>query len=227
MLHDLALLTLRGLRWEVLQFRGVPPAPRASHVGVAVGARLWIFGGAAADGRLLNDVHFAELPKQAAPAAPPRAAAAPPPTGQPPRAAAAAAAAAAAQAVAAVAFGGVAIRAAAMGKPAPPRLLVPPPALLMRAGPALTRPLPTAAIEPLWPVRRRPDPHAAHVAHAVVAAPAACPTEVNAVSVRLEPVALVPPEPSTAGLTPGEGGMEAGPTTPRPGASQNTPDTSS
>jgi len=126
-----------------------------------------------------------------------------------------------------VAFGGVAVRAAAMGKPAPPRLLVPPPALLMRAGPALTRPLPTAAIEPLWPVRRRPDPHVAHVAHAVVAAPAVCLTEVNAVSVRLEPVALVPPEPSAAGLGPGEGGMEAGPTTPRPGASQNTPDTRS
>ena len=139
----------------------------------------------------------------------------------------AATAAAAAQTVAAVAFGGVAIRAAAMGKPAPPRLLVPPPALLMRAGPALTRPLPTAAIEPLWPVRRCPDSHAAHAAHAVVAALAACPTEVNAVSARLEPVALVPPERSAAGLGPGEGGMEAGPTTPRPGASQNTPDTRS
>ena len=229
MLHDLALLTLRGLRWDVLQFRGVPPAPRASHVGVAVGARLWVFGGAAADGRLLNDVHFAELPKQTAP--PPRAATAPPPAGQPPRAAAAATAAAA---IAAVAFSGVAVRAAAMGKPPPPRLLAPPPALLMRAGPALTRPLPTAAIERLWPVHRRPDVHAAHAAHAahgVVTAPAACPTEVNAVSVRLEPVTSVPPERSAAGLGPGEGGMEASPTTP-PAASlmrssSGTPDTRS
>lgn len=225
MLHDLALLTLRGLRWEVLQFRGVPPAPRASHVGVAVGARLWIFGGAAADGRLLNDVHFAELPKQAAaPGAPSRAAAALPPTRQPPRAAAAVAAA---KAEDAVAFGGVAVRAAAMGKPPPPRILAPPPALLMRAGPALTRPLPTAAIERLWPVRRRPDAPAVHqaahqpalAAHFVVAPAAACPTEVNAVSVRLEPVASVPPESpperSAARLGPGEsGGTEAGPTTP-------------
>jgi hypothetical protein len=225
--HDLALLTLRGLRWEVLQFRGVPPAPRASHVGVAVGARLWVFGGAAADGRLLNDVHFAELPKQAAPAAPPRAAAPPPPGGQPPRAAAAATAAAAAQAVAAVAFGGVAVRAAAMGKPPPPRLLAPPPALLMRAGPALTRPLPTAAIERLWPVHRRPAAHAAHAAHGVVVAPAACPTEVNAVSVRLEPVASVPPERSAAGLGSGEGSMEAGPTTPTGASPEGIPDTRS
>ena len=232
MLHDLALLTLRGLRWEVLQFRGVPPAPRASHVGVAVGARLWIFGGAAADGRLLNDVHFAELPKHLQ-SHPSRAAAASPPTRPPPRAAAAAAAAPAEDAVA---FGGVAVRAAAMGKPPPPRILAPPPALLMRAGPALTRPLPTAAIERLWPVRRRPDAPAVHqashqpalAADSVVAPAAACPTEVSAVSVRLEPVASVPPESpperSAARLGPGESGStEAGPTTP-PGASPDCRD---
>ena len=198
-LHDLALLTLRGLRWEVLQFRGVPPAPRAAHVGVAVGARLWVFGGAAADGRLLNDVHFAELPRQAAPAMPPRGAAALPPAGQPLPAAAAAASRAAAAAVA--------VGAAAVGKPAPPRLLPPPLALLRRAGPTLTRPLPTVAIEPLWPVRRRPDPHAA------VAVPAACSREVCAVSVKLEPAASAPPKLSAAGLGTGEGGMGAGPTT--------------
>ena len=135
-----------------------------------------------------------------------------------------------------VAFGGVAVRAAAMGKPPPPRLLAPPPALLMRAGPALTRPLPTAAIERLWPVRRRPDAPAVHqaahqpalAAHSVVAPAAACPTEVSAVSVRLEPVASVPPESpperSAARLSPGEsGGTEAGPTT-HPGASPDCRD---
>jgi hypothetical protein len=121
----------------------------------------------------------------------------------------------------------VAVRAAAMGKPPPPRLLAPPPALLMRAGPALTRPLPTAAIERLWPVHRRPAAHAAHAAHGVVVAPAACPTEVNAVSVRLEPVASVPPERSAAGLGSGEGSMEAGPTTPTGASPEGIPDTRS
>ena len=60
MLCDVALLNTVHMRWAVLEFRGVPPAPRASAVGAVIGAerRLWVFGGGTSPEALpLNDVH--------------------------------------------------------------------------------------------------------------------------------------------------------------------------
>ena len=67
-LGDVALLDMARMLWSVLEFRGVPPAPRAGAVG-AVGLgeprRLWIFGGCAAlDARPLNDVHTLDVSRR-------------------------------------------------------------------------------------------------------------------------------------------------------------------
>ena len=64
MLGDAALLHAGEMRWAVLEFRGVPPAPRVGATGAVVGTqrRLWVFGGCASlDGLPLNDVHSLEV----------------------------------------------------------------------------------------------------------------------------------------------------------------------
>ena len=58
-LGDVALLDALRLRWAVLEFGGLPPAPRAAAVGAATSRRLWIFGGAA-DGGAVVDAADAE-----------------------------------------------------------------------------------------------------------------------------------------------------------------------
>jgi hypothetical protein len=52
------------MRWAVLEFRGIPPTPRYSAVGLAVGThrRLWVFGGCTSrDSLPLNDVHTLDV----------------------------------------------------------------------------------------------------------------------------------------------------------------------
>ena len=63
-LCDIALLDARQMRWTVLEFRGVPPAPRAAVIGSAIGSerRLWVFGGCtSAEARPYNDVHTLDV----------------------------------------------------------------------------------------------------------------------------------------------------------------------
>jgi hypothetical protein len=66
-LCDVHLLDTTQMRWAVLEFRGVPPAPRSSGVGLVVGAerRLWIFGGVASvESRPFNDVHTLDVSRR-------------------------------------------------------------------------------------------------------------------------------------------------------------------
>ena len=66
-LGDVALLDVIGMRWTVLEFRGVPPAPRVGAIGAAVGAerRLWLFGGCTSVESLpLNDVHSLDVSRR-------------------------------------------------------------------------------------------------------------------------------------------------------------------
>ena len=66
-LCSVGLLDTTQMRWAVLEFRGVPPAPRNACIGAVVGAerRLWVFGGCASgDARPYNDVHTLDVSRR-------------------------------------------------------------------------------------------------------------------------------------------------------------------
>ena len=69
-LCDVALLDTLSMRWAILEFRSLAPAPRISAVGAAFGGerRIWIFGGGTGvpEALPLNDVHFLDLSPKAA-----------------------------------------------------------------------------------------------------------------------------------------------------------------
>lgn len=48
-LGDVGLLHVATMRWSAIEFRGVPPVPRAAAIGASVpfDRRFWVFGGAA------------------------------------------------------------------------------------------------------------------------------------------------------------------------------------
>lgn len=67
-LGDVALLHSAQMRWSVIEFRGIPPAPRVGAIGAVVGAelRLWLFGGCTSVEALpLNDVHTLDASRRA------------------------------------------------------------------------------------------------------------------------------------------------------------------